>query len=186
MFALDVSGLTMAYVAVAALLAVFNLTARWSWPIKAFATVAISALYLVAYFSFPALLGWPTAQPLPARFRLLAAQVEPADGEPREIVLWALDADADAAHAEPRAYRLPYSELTQKKVAEAGERIRKGLPQIGEVRQRKPGSLASSGAAAGSKRAGGQSGKASETNVGGQASAALEFQDLPAPKFPGK
>lgn len=183
--ALDVSGLTVAYVAVALVLLLFNLTARWSWRVKASGIVATSALYLVVYFSLPALLGWPTAEPLPPRFRLLAAHVESSDGAPRDIVLWALD--ADAAHAEPRAYRVPYSDSTHKKVTEAGERIRKGLPQIGEMRERKLGSLtSSSGAAGGMKSAGGQSGRASDTSQGGQASAALEFEDLPAPKFPDK
>ena len=187
MFQFSVSGLVIAYVVVALVLLIANLGARWSWRVKAGAIVTTSALYLVTYFSYPALLGWPTAEPLPARFKLLAAYVEratEADTEPREILLWAIDQSA-ASTREPRAYRVPYSALLHEKVEEASERIRKGLPQIGEVRASKSNSLATAaGAASGSKK-GGTTGRATDTE-GGQVSSAIEFQDLPAPKFPDK
>ncbi len=186
MFTLEVPGLTVAYVVVALLLLGFSLGARCTWRLKAAAIVLQSALYVVVYYALPGLLGWPSAAPLPERFRLLAAHVAPGEREPREIVLWALDLDENPARAVPRAYRVPYSELMHTKVEEAGERIRKGLTQVGALRKQSAGSLERSGGGAAGSNAGGQSGQASDNSQAGQASVALEFEDLPPAKFPTK
>ena len=58
--ALGVTGLIAAYVLVALLLLSINLYSNWSWRVKATTIVVVSGFYLVSYFSFSPILGWPT------------------------------------------------------------------------------------------------------------------------------
>lgn len=128
-------GLTAAYVTVALLLLVLNLYARWPWPVKAAVIVLVTASYFVTYHDVPDELGWPTAASLPARFRLLAVAIDlpnPAIGDKGRIYLWATDeSGADA----PRAYVLPYSKPLRHIVHQADEKLRQGIPLIGEDHQ---------------------------------------------------
>ena len=79
---LGITGIIAAYILLAVLLLSINLYSKWPWQLKAGAIVITSAFYVITYFSFPALLGWPTTQDPPAQFRLLAAHVEQPDKEP--------------------------------------------------------------------------------------------------------
>ncbi|MCK5498953.1 MAG: hypothetical protein KAI77_07110, partial [Gammaproteobacteria bacterium] len=69
---LGISGLIAAYIVLAVLLLSINLYSKWSWHVKAITIIITSAFYIVSYFSFPPLLGWPTKQALPSHFRLLS------------------------------------------------------------------------------------------------------------------
>ena len=89
-----------------------------------------SAFYVVGFFGTRALLGWSSADPLPAHFKLLGARiVEPHSfaGDPGAIHLWveALD-DDNRPSGVPRAYRLPYNaklaERTEAAVQASAER----------------------------------------------------------------
>jgi hypothetical protein len=174
MVVLGTSGLVAAYVIVALLLLCLNLYTSWSWRIKAAAIVVVSAFYLVSYFSLPPLLGWPTAAALPERFNLVAIYVQEPDkvsGSEGEIFLWATDLAEGARGGEPRAYRVPFSGELHAKVVEAGNKIRKGLPQLGELREE--GQL-------------GPHAKPTDETQGGQNSVAIDFFDLPDPLFPEK
>ena len=190
MVLLGTSGLVAAYVVVALLLLVLNLNARWSWTIKAIAIAVVSALYLVTYYSIPPLLGWPTDQPLPKRFLLFASYVQEPDkasGRSGQIVLWAADMIEGPHGAEPRAYRLAFSQALHSKVKEAGEKIRKNLAQIGEVRDDKAAANAShAGAAQGEQNEANAAAKASEAVAGGQRSTNIDFFDNPAFTLPAK
>ena len=190
MFEWGTPGLIAAYVLVALLLLVFMLATRWSWWLKAGAIVLVSACYLLTYFSYPALLGWPTAENLPARFNLLAINIaEPApDGDDDgRITLWAIDLDAPQP-AEPRAYRVPYTMSLKQKVSAAGEKVRKGLPQLGELRKEEKIAQHATPATAtqGEQKKVGAPGEISDVTQGGQDSVAIEFYDLPVPEFPEK
>jgi hypothetical protein len=182
-------GLIAAYVVVGLLLLIFLLATGWSWRFKAGAIVLVSACYLVTYYSYPALLGWPTAEDLPARFNLLAINIdepEPGGDDDGRITLWAIDLDAPPP-AEPRAYRVPYTLSLQRKVSEAGEKVRKGLPQLGERKEEKLAQHATPATTAqGEQKKVGAPGKISDVTQGGQDSVAIEFYDLPAPEFPEK
>lgn len=128
-------GLTAAYVTVAVLLLVLNLYARWSWPVKAALIVLVTASYFVAYHAVPDELGWPTPASLPARFRLLAVAVDlpnPAVGDKGRIYLWATNESGTDA---PRAYLLPYSKPLRHVVRQAAQKLRQGIPLIGEDHQ---------------------------------------------------
>lgn len=187
---LGTSGLVAAYVVVAMLLLVLNLNARWSWVVKALAIVAVSALYVVTYYSLPPLLGWPTSQQLPKRFNLLAVYVqepEKTSGRTGEILLWAADMAAGPRGADPRAYRVPFTPALHQKVEEAGNKIRKGLPQLGELREEKiPEHATPATASQGAQKQASAPGKPADSAHGGQDSVVIEFYDLPDPLFPEK
>jgi hypothetical protein len=187
---LGTSGLVAAYVVVALLLLVLNLNARWSWTVKALAIVVVSALYLVTYYSIPPLLGWPTDQSLPKRFNLIAVYVQEPDkasGRTGEIVLWATDMAEGPRGGEPRAYRVPFTQALHQQVEDAANKIRKNMPQIGEVKDEKDAANArASSSANGEQKKVDTAGKAAHAVSGSQASAIIEFYDLPDPMYPEK
>ncbi len=127
-----------AYVFLAVLVLVMILYSRVHWGLKAAVVVLVSASYALTYFSFMALLGWPTDQRLPDRFRLVAAQVYEPDetrGTGGAVYLWATDLSRDAGRVTPRAYELPYSPDLHAKVVEANNSLQKGVPQMGEIEE---------------------------------------------------
>ena len=173
MVLLGKAGLIAAYTIIALSLISLNLYTKWSWRVKATAVVLVSAFYVVTYFSIPPLLGWPTSEDLPQRFNLVAVYVtEPdkATGRDGEIFLWATDLERGPRGAEPRAYRVPFSGELHARVVEAGNKMRKGLPQLGEVREEQLGPHA----------------RPTDETRGGQETVAIEFFDLPDPLFPEK
>ncbi|MGR8921369.1 MAG: hypothetical protein ACU85V_17265 [Gammaproteobacteria bacterium] len=173
MVVLGTSGLVAAYVVVALLLVCLNLFTPWSWRVKGALVVLVSAFFVVTYFSYPPLLGWPTDATMPKRFNLVAIYVQEPDkstGREGEIFLWATDMAAGPRGAEPRAYRVPFSTELHERVVEAGNKMRKGLPQLGEVSEQKVGPDM----------------RPTDQDQGGQKSIAIEFFDLPDPLFPEK
>jgi len=129
MIQLGVPGLIAAYVALAVLLLSLHLASRWSWWVKAAATLALAAFYFVTYESVPRLMGWPTAAEPPGRLYLIGIEV----AEPDWVYLWARDLDRGLAHTTPRAYRLRYSRALHRDAEEAGRKLRKSLPVIAEI-----------------------------------------------------
>ena len=165
------TGLIACYVLVALLLLSINLYSNWSWKIKAFTIIVVSLFYLLSYYSFPPLLGWATRDDLPERFNLVGVYVEEPDkltGAKGEIFLWVTDMEAGPGHNEPRAYRLPFTAELHAKVVEAGTKLRKNLPQLGELEEEGPG------------------GRPLDRTQMGQESVNIEFYDLPDPLFPEK
>lgn len=173
MFLIGQSGLVAAYVVIALLLLALLLYTPWSWRVKGLMVVVVSAFYLVSYFSLPPLLGWPTDAELPKRFNLVAIFVVEPDktsGAEGEIFLWATDMAKGPRGAEPRAYRVPFSGELHAKVVEAGNKMRKGLPQLGEISEEQTGPHA----------------RPTDQSEGGQKSVSIDFFDLPDPLFPEK
>lgn len=126
------------YVVLALLVLVMILYSRFHWILKAGVVVLVSAFYPVSYLAFMALLGWPTEQRLPDRFRLVAAQVYEPDKQRATtgaIYLWATDLSTRAGRVTPRAYELPYSVTLHERVVEASKQLQKGVPQMGEVEE---------------------------------------------------
>lgn len=109
-----VLGLTVAYVAVAALLLNLNLATSRPAALKLLAIVLVTGLYAVAWHGTRGLLGWPTPEPLPEAFRVHWITLdEPAKGgdEPGGIFFWIRPLDeAGRPFGEPRAHRLPWSQ----------------------------------------------------------------------------
>lgn len=165
-----ISGLVAAYVMVGVLLLSINLYSRWSWQVKAASVVVVSLFYLVTYFSFPPLLGWPTSASLPPRFHLIAAHVSEPDklaGDDGVIYLWVSEFPGGERLPPPRAYRLPFSPELHARAIAATTKLRKGLPQLGEVQEAPPE-------------------RPIDGKQGGQMSVNVEFYDLPDPLLPEK
>lgn len=104
--------LTLAYVAVAALLLHLGLRSSVAGPVKLAAIGAVTGLYAAAWHGWFGLLGWPSPSTLPPSFRLHAVQIdEPVRGsdDPGGIYLWLrpLDGD-DRPSGPPRAFALPW------------------------------------------------------------------------------
>ncbi len=173
MYNLGASGLIAAYVIIALLLLSLTLYSRWSWRVKATAILITSAFYVVSYFSFPPLMGWPSASRLPERFRVLSVYVvEPNKhlGTEGDIYLWVTNMEDDPNLAKPRAYRIAYTNKLHEQLIKVTKKLRKGLPQLGEAKEK-------------NKRV---DVKVEDTTRLGQKSLDLKFYDLPDPLFPEK
>ena len=173
MITLSIAGLLIAFVLLAMLLLSLNLYSNWSWPVKASAIVLVSLFYLISYFSFPPLLGWPTKDNnLPERFRLIAAHVQEPDkiaGTDGAIYLWLSDMSSGKNSKVPRAYELTFTSDLHKKVVEAKAKLNKKLPQLGEISE--DDDLTT---------------EVKDNTQGGQVSVNIEFFDMPDPLFPEK
>ncbi len=132
---LGISGLIAAYIVLAVLLLSINLYSKWSWQVKAMTIFITSAFYVISYFSFPPLLGWPTEQTLPSHFRLLSSEVHQPDklrGTEGAVYLWLKEVEDITTYVLPRAYVLPYSNLLHERIISAQSKIDLGIPQLGE------------------------------------------------------
>jgi len=137
---------------------------RFAWWIKFAAVAMVAVLGVCTWRAIPDLLGWPTHAGIPPRFNLNAIHVVEPDKsgvEKGAIYLWVTRLAADTRAIEPRAFVLPFSPELQIKVVAAGTRLRKNLPQMGEVVAHARGS-----------------------DAHGRRSVDLEFFDLPDPLFP--
>lgn len=179
-FAPGVWLLTLAYVAVAALLLNLNLATRRRGAIKVVAIALVTALYVGAWHGHKALLGWGSDDDLPERFRLHYATVEDPDKaarEPGTIYLWVSALDGPADMREPRAYRITWDADTARAVLDALAEVERGvameghaagLSETGRVRAIEP---------------------ADRVQVGDGAEAApgkVEFRPVPTPPLPPK
>lgn len=129
-----VIGLALAYSAVMAILAGLVIFSPWALWIRAGCVLMVTALYFVTYTSLSGMLGWPTKQPLPERFIVLASSINEPDkreGTDGSIHIWATSLEDDRPALRPRAYALPYSTAIHNELAEADKRRREGNVQIG-------------------------------------------------------
>jgi len=129
--------LAISYAVIGALLLLVLVRARLPWPVKAAAVIVTSAFYVVSFSATRGLLGWASADRLPAAFKLLQARiVEPhsLEGDPGSVYLWVEELDDDnRPSGVPRAYRLPYSETLAEKTHAAENEIAAGHPQGGRA-----------------------------------------------------
>lgn len=133
-FATGATLLTLAYVAVAALLLNLNLATPRRGAIKGVAIVLVTALYIGAWHGHKALLGWASDDALPERFRLHYATVEDPDKAfrtPGTIYLWVSSLDGPAARREPRAYRITWDAETARAVLDALAEVERGVAMEG-------------------------------------------------------
>ncbi|PWV62436.1 hypothetical protein [Plasticicumulans acidivorans] len=127
-------GLSAAYALLALLLASLWLHARLPLWVKFTAVALVTAFYFVTWRTLPGFMGWPSSEPLPARFQLLASEIqepEPQRGFAGVIHVWVVDLAGDRPAAAPRAYRLDYDKPLHALFADAMKRIRQGVPQLG-------------------------------------------------------
>ncbi|MBC10910.1 MAG: hypothetical protein CMP32_03245 [Rickettsiales bacterium] len=123
------------YVLIGFLLVLFNLRTNFNWLLKASMIAIVTIFYLLTYKSFSNLVGWPSNNPLPDRFRLVAAQIY----EPNALInsegaifLWVTDMDNLAGLSTPRSYSLPYNKEVHERVSKSLVNLKNGVPQMGE------------------------------------------------------
>jgi len=159
-----IDGIVFAYLVLALLLASLLFKTRWGWYIKSTAVVLVGILYYLTWQSYSPLIGWPTSVDLPKRFNLVGISVEEPDKTTQakgKIYLWVTDMEQQLGRHVPRAYILPYSSALHAKVTEAGKKMRKNLPQLGEV-------------------------EIIKDSASGKRDASIQFFDMPDPLFPEK
>ncbi len=123
------------YVLLGFLLVLFNLRTSFHWFLKTLMIVIVTSFYILTYKSFTNLVGWPSNDLLPERFRLVAAQIyEPnalinSEGS---IYLWITDMDTLAGLGTPRSYSIPYDKEIHERISKALVSLKNGKPQMGE------------------------------------------------------
>lgn len=173
MYTLGIIGLVAAYVLVALLLLSINLYSNWSWKVKAGSIIVTTLLYVVTYLSFPPLLGWPTGESPPERFRLVAADVvqpDKATGAEGMVYLWLKDLDDLSGRTRPRSFELPYSTELHEIVLKAKSKMNKGMPQLGEFKEPLDPNIR----------------EVDRLSRFGQQSVEIDFYDIPDPLIPDK
>ncbi|MEJ2309759.1 MAG: hypothetical protein P8Z78_10635 [Gammaproteobacteria bacterium] len=116
------------------------LLVTWLWlgsnarpPVKLAVTLLLPLFYLLHWHGIEQTRGWPAHEPLPERFRLIAADViEPGRGGHDAGVIHLLIRPGETSP--PRLHALPYSRELHTLLFEARERIAAGRPQIGILR----------------------------------------------------
>ena len=123
------------YVLIGFLLVLFNLRTNFNWFLKASMIIIVTLFYLLTYKSFSNLVGWPSNNPLPDRFRLVAAQIY----EPNALInsegaifLWVTDMNDLAGLSTPRSYSVPYNKDIHESISKALVNLKNGVPQMGE------------------------------------------------------
>lgn len=192
--------LVAAYVAVAALHLTLLSRSSLSRLVKVAATLAMTGLYVIVFYSTQGLLGWSAALALPDRFKVVATRVvEPnvVRKEPGAIHLWVEELDErNIPSGVPRAFLLPYSPELASRVHTAQSEINKGNAQAGTSRLFVPTSgtgdgtleganvrTVSQGATPGGDPSGG--GVLDPAAIGGQMTA-VDLIPLPPPLLPPK
>lgn len=157
------SAFLAAYAMLGVLLLNVLLFTRFAWWIKLASVAMVACVVFATWRAMPELLGWPTHAGMPPRFNLNALHIDEPDKsgvDKGAIYLWVTRFATDTSGVVPRAFVLPFSPELQLKVAAAGTRLRKNLPQLGEV----------------------VAARASDAH--GRRAFDLEFFDLPDPLFP--
>ena len=131
----SVAGFIAGYGVVGLLLLNVLFCTRWMWWLKLGALLAVTALFYTTYHSIPDLLGWPTRNGLPERFNLMGLEIVEPDksgANKGQIYLWVTELNLHQAPKVPRAFALPFHPELQVKLATAGTKLRKRMPQLGE------------------------------------------------------
>jgi hypothetical protein len=94
--------------------------------------VAVSGFYFYANEVVHSVWGWPSTDPLPERFVLLAAIIEePTAKRPGSLYVWVNAMEDGKPAAQPRAFRLPYAKDLHALLNEGMKKIREGVSQVG-------------------------------------------------------
>ncbi len=124
------------YVVIGLLLLNVLFCTRWMWWVKLASVVAVVGLSVATWQALPNLLGWPSTRGLPERFNLTAMHlVEPdkSGASKGAIYLWVTAFNIDGSLRVPRAFVLPFHPELQAKLVVAGTKLRRGMPQLGEI-----------------------------------------------------
>lgn len=108
------------------------LQSRWPVWLRGLLVVGVSCFYFYAEGAIHTLWGWPSGDPLPERFVLLAAVIEePAGKRDGALYVWVNAVEDGRPAAQPRAYQLPYSKDLHGLLNEGLKKVRNGIAQLG-------------------------------------------------------
>lgn len=123
------------------LLLLMTLALLWSsWPgwLKGLLVAGVAVFYFWANAVVHDLSGWPSADPLPERFVLLAAVIdEPTKQHSGALHVWVNALDNGKPTDKPRAYTLPYAKDVHALLEEAMKKNRQGVSQVGTTEPKK-------------------------------------------------
>ena len=209
---MDTIGIPVAFVIISAILLWFVIGSKGNWLLKAVVIAATLCFSLGMWNSIEGLQGWPTKEPLPAKFLLHWAVIEEGNKQtdtPGNIYLWVEDL-ADKKETtnwfsflpkemtdKPRVYKIPYSRDVHEQLQKAMEGMKKGKRFVGE---NKGGKLGQEGEGEGKDGKNGQGGKGKgkgydkpgqgKQGPGGEFDFSQEqdivFHELPPAKLPPK
>ena len=151
---MDTIGIPVAFVIISAILLWFVIGSKGNWLLKAVVIAATLCFSLGMWNSVEGLQGWPTKEPLPAKFLLHWAVIEEGNKQtdtPGNIYLWVEDmADKNEnpnwfsflpkqMTDKPRVYKVPYSRAVHEQLQKAMEGMKKGKRFVGENKNGKIG-----------------------------------------------
>jgi len=120
------------FVTLAFLLLLALVASPWPRAVKALLVLAVTGLYFGADQALQQVWGWPSRQPLPDRFVLLAVVAdEPRGTRPGALYVWVNALEQGRPVDEPRAYALPYSKTLHTLLDEGMKKVRQGITQMG-------------------------------------------------------
>lgn len=129
--------MTLSYVAMASLLLSFYFYSTLSKTIKNFTILLVTLFYFFTWYSLEELLGWPSQQDMPEKFRILWIDVqEPQnkDGEEGEIYFWVKNLNTlEQPYGKPRAYAIQWSQENAQKAEEALSKMDDGQILNGNI-----------------------------------------------------
>lgn len=122
--------LIVAYVAIAALLLSFYFYSTFSTTLKNVTILLVTLFYFFTWYSLEGILGWPSQQDMPDKFRILWIDIQ----EPQkkndhegEIYFWIKSLNSlELPDGKPRAYSIGWSEENAQKAEEALSRMEEG------------------------------------------------------------
>jgi hypothetical protein len=132
----ELTMLALVYALLAFLLLCLCLATRWHWGVKTVLVLAVSAFYPLAHHTLQGVSGWPTEDPLPRRFVLLAAvfdEPSPARGHPGAIHIWVNPMKDNQPLDLPRVHKLPYEKDLHRILGDGMRKARDGNTQMGST-----------------------------------------------------
>lgn len=129
--------LTLSFSALALLAVMALLWSRWPAWLKGLLVAAVAVFHFWVDDVAHNLSGWPTTDPLPERFSLLAVVVEePSKKSDGALYVWVNAIEAGKPAAQPRAYRLAYTKDLHALLNEGMKKARNGVSQLGSAQPR--------------------------------------------------
>ncbi len=124
--------LTLGFAVLASLLVLALLWSRWPAWLKGLLVIGVTVFYFWADEAVHQLGGWPTTDPLPERFVLLAAVFEePSAKSAGSLMVWVQALEEGKPARDPRAHRLPYAKDLHALLGEGLKKSRQGVTQMG-------------------------------------------------------
>lgn len=132
--------LILSYLLIASLLILFCFFTPFTRKIKLTGILIVSAFYFVSWNSYINILGWPSTEDLPDKFRISWVVIqEPSKGDREEggLYLWVRKLnEVNTPYGMPRSYKLNWNEENHKVAQSALHKyliFRKGSTDRGKV-----------------------------------------------------